>query len=96
MRTKNKQVTEADLNKFKREAKAFIEKRKAIERRQGIAREVAEELAFNRRQHPLFKKNRNRNRPCICGSGKKFKKCCLKKIPENIAWIPTKMKTWRI
>lgn len=23
-----------------------------------------------------LRKNRNRNRPCLCGSGKKFKKCC--------------------
>ncbi|MBC8391880.1 MAG: SEC-C domain-containing protein, partial [Deltaproteobacteria bacterium] len=22
-----------------------------------------------------------RNDPCPCGSGKKFKKCCLKKVP---------------
>ena len=94
MRTK--QITEAELKKLSRNAKALIEQRKAQERRLETAREVAEELAFDRKQHPLFKKNRNRNRPCFCGSGKKFKKCCLKKIPENIAWIPTKMKTWRV
>ena len=25
----------------------------------------------------------NRNSPCVCGSGKKYKKCCIDKIPEN-------------
>ncbi|WP_353571049.1 SEC-C metal-binding domain-containing protein [Candidatus Albibeggiatoa sp. nov. BB20] len=25
-----------------------------------------------------------RNEPCFCGSGKKYKKCCLKKVQENI------------
>jgi preprotein translocase subunit SecA len=31
---------------------------------------------------PIRNKNRNvgRNDPCPCGSGKKFKKCCLDKI----------------
>lgn len=24
----------------------------------------------------------NRNKKCMCGSGKKFKNCCLDKIPE--------------
>jgi len=29
----------------------------------------------------------NRNNRCICGSGKKIKKCCLDKIPQ---WIDKK------
>ena len=24
-----------------------------------------------------------RNEPCICGSGKKYKKCCLRKLKKN-------------
>ena len=26
---------------------------------------------------------RNRNDPCVCGSGKKFKRCCLGKKPKE-------------
>lgn len=33
-------------------------------------------------------KKRKRNDPCICGSGKKFKKCCLDNIHE---FIPKKL-----
>jgi len=29
-----------------------------------------------------FRKNKYRNRPCLCGSGKKFKKCCVNEDPE--------------
>jgi len=25
-----------------------------------------------------------RNKPCFCGSKKKFKKCCLQKMPDTI------------
>ncbi len=28
-----------------------------------------------------FRKNKYRNRPCLCGSGKKFKKCCVNEDP---------------
>ena len=28
------------------------------------------------------RKNVMRNRPCICGSGKKFKQCCWKIVPQ--------------
>ena len=28
-----------------------------------------------------------RNKPCICGSGKKYKKCCLNKPKERYASI---------
>ena len=30
----------------------------------------------------LFRKNSFRNKPCICGSGKKFKKCCRSKLVQ--------------
>jgi hypothetical protein len=36
------------------------------------------ENEFPREELENFKKGRNRNRPCHCGSGKKFKKCCGK------------------
>jgi uncharacterized protein len=29
-----------------------------------------------------------RNDPCPCGSGKKYKKCCLGKEPEEEPWLP--------
>jgi len=29
---------------------------------------------------PNYTKKIPRNKPCICGSGKKYKKCCLKGI----------------
>lgn len=29
-----------------------------------------------------FRKNWMRNKPCICGSGKKFKKCCWSTITK--------------
>ncbi len=67
---------------------------------QGIRDKVLEPLSFN---HVEFKKIRkpndvipvvDRNEPCPCGSGKKFKKCCINKsyietthvviIPEHI------------
>ncbi|NYZ69629.1 SEC-C domain-containing protein [Endozoicomonas sp. SM1973] len=38
-------------------------------------------------QHPSEVKLANkikRNDPCLCGSGKKYKKCCLIKIESNI------------
>lgn len=36
-------------------------------------------------QQPLVKANKiGRNDPCPCGSGKKYKKCCLHKEPEQI------------
>jgi len=28
----------------------------------------------------IKRKKMGRNKPCLCGSGKKFKKCCLKEI----------------
>jgi len=30
----------------------------------------------------------NRNKPCPCGSGEKFKKCCIPKQRPTIAQIP--------
>jgi hypothetical protein len=67
---------------------------------QGMRDKVLEPLSFN---HVEFKKIRkpndeipvvDRNEPCPCGSGKKFKKCCIDKsyietthvviIPERI------------
>ena len=59
-------------------------------RQRQIAEEVAEGKAYKRMTHPLFKKNKNRNEKCFCGSGKKFKKCCLRKVPRQTAFIPTK------
>jgi len=35
-----------------------------------ILREEPQRKAFNMKRHP------QRNKPCFCGSGKKFKKCC--------------------
>ncbi|MCW8336171.1 PBPRA1643 family SWIM/SEC-C metal-binding motif protein [Vibrio paucivorans] len=34
------------------------------------------ETALNRPKTTVFEKTPNRNDPCSCGSGKKFKKCC--------------------
>ena len=31
-----------------------------------------------------LRKNSYRNRPCMCGSGKKFKKCCINKPDEEL------------
>lgn len=33
-------------------------------------------------------KDVGRNDPCPCGSGKKFKKCCLGKVEEEAPWMP--------
>ena len=42
--------------------------------------------ARTRRLHPghalQHGKTQGRNEPCFCGSGKKFKKCCLEKCGE--------------
>jgi hypothetical protein len=40
--------------------------------------EDEEDLLYGRRE-PTAKQKTGRNDPCPCGSGKKFKKCCLKK-----------------
>ena len=33
---------------------------------------------------PIIRKNKiKRNEPCYCGSGKKFKKCCMNKKEEK-------------
>ncbi|MCG6380279.1 SEC-C metal-binding domain-containing protein [Vibrio fluvialis] len=40
----------------------------------GITDEQLEELVR------LISKKRNRNKPCICRSGKKLKHCCLHKV----------------
>jgi len=37
------------------------------------------------RGHTLVSRIRvGRNQPCPCGSGKKFKKCCISKVDEKI------------
>jgi len=36
-------------------------------------------LYFDRTQKPILVNKIGRNEPCLCGSGKKFKKCCMKK-----------------
>jgi len=42
---------------------------------------LTEEEAAELRKYTLSKrKNWMRNKPCRCGSGKKFKKCCWSKI----------------
>lgn len=40
--------------------------------------EISKTLGFRTRTEPIVKdKKIGRNDPCICGSGKKYKKCCL-------------------
>lgn len=42
-----------------------------------LSEDEAEEL----QKHPRkFRKGWMRNQPCVCGSGKKFKKCCWSKF----------------
>ncbi|WP_409564675.1 SEC-C metal-binding domain-containing protein [Methylobacterium sp. J-067] len=33
-------------------------------------------------------KDVGRNDPCPCGSGQKFKKCCLGKVETEAPWMP--------
>ncbi|WP_024333075.1 SEC-C metal-binding domain-containing protein [Desulfotignum balticum] len=33
-----------------------------------------------KRRSLRYRKNWMRNKPCVCGSGKKFKKCCWSKV----------------
>jgi len=42
-----------------------------------IPKSVVEQKLFKIPRRPLYKANRND--PCPCGSGKKFKKCCIDK-----------------
>lgn len=44
-------------------------------RGQAMIRRAAEAMALSRR----LKLNVSRNDPCPCGSGKRFKRCCLDK-----------------
>jgi hypothetical protein len=37
---------------------------------------------FDSKRAPLMQTNLGRNDPCHCGSGKKYKKCCLAKDEE--------------
>lgn len=41
--------------------------------------DISEKLGFNRKQVPHRREEPkiNRNEPCPCESGKKYKKCCL-------------------
>ena len=63
-----------------------------LKREEQVVEKVAEDKAYRRMTHPLFKKNKNRNEKCFCDSGKKFKKCCLIKVPKETAFIPTQRK----
>ena len=38
---------------------------------------------FEHRGGAMAKKTPGRNDPCPCGSGKKFKKCCLEKFQKK-------------
>ena len=40
-------------------------------------------LADNQKPMPVTARKIGRNEPCPCGSGKKYKKCCLKRDEEN-------------
>lgn len=41
-------------------------------------------MSLNYERNPLLKFPRNQD--CFCGSEKKFKRCCLKYMPSEIAW----------
>lgn len=55
----------------------------------GLAMRMKEVRPFSNvlKAQEEFKNNKpRRNSPCPCGSGKKFKKCCLLKQKENEIW----------
>jgi len=60
------------------------EDRAAIERgvKQG-AEEVIAALGGGEPRVPAVRSKIARNAPCPCGSGKKYKKCCLKDKPKE-------------
>lgn len=53
----------------------------ALSQRQARMKEIGRELHAQFEKHPVSRpKAPGRNDPCPCGSGKKFKKCCLLKL----------------
>lgn len=42
-----------------------------------IGTSIVEEILKNRRKPVIKVETPNRNDPCPCGSGKKYKKCCI-------------------
>ncbi len=72
----NNETTLSRLDTILRETDSAL---KSGEFTMGLAGEEIEEKEAN----PLFaRKNSMRNKPCPCGSGKKFKKCCWSKFNE--------------
>jgi len=50
--------------------------------REGLVAIPADELETTVNMNRTQRKNWMRNKPCVCGSGKKFKKCCWAKYSK--------------
>jgi len=88
MKEKKKQALKRRKVQAKRAAvRAILARRSEEERIE--AKERAEEMRIKRRKGELkdMQSNREflpgRNDPCLCGSNKKFKKCCLNRIKSG-------------
>jgi len=64
---------ESRLSEEEQKRRAAILERKLVELTQA-------EGNLLRQYKPRVRKNYMRNKPCVCGSGKKFKKCCWSKF----------------
>lgn len=71
------------------EVEAMVDQRKEMER---LAKEAATKAVKERVTVSVTNRGRiRRNGPCPCGSGRKFKKCCLGKVkdPEDNKTLPS-------
>lgn len=95
-------------SKFKKEAELFKNSfYKILDNKEYLSK-----IANNKRELNFGKKAKNkvrRNAPCICGSGKKHKKCCLKRMrkqerkwekesynPRDLHWMPQEIEEMNI
>ncbi len=72
---------------------------RAIKVRQRLDLEDDDELTFLLTLRPVHRSGIGRNEPCPCGSGKKYKNCCLDKPAELSAsaharWLLHKLTKW--
>ncbi len=77
LETANLYRVKSDADKFK---EILLDNLMDIENRLGMVNRYDQEKSVSA---PVQSKKIRRNEPCPCGSGKKYKKCCLNKTSDN-------------
>lgn len=71
-----------EIHELSNDEEALEELRKQLEAQEGDVVPVKRKLTpYERRTKKV-----SRNAPCICGSGKKFKRCCWKGQNSSCGW----------